>query len=1329
MDADEQANIAFARERANAAVARFAGGGVTPTAGLSVPVVGLPVEEPGALTRIASTRAAEMRERRGLPASIIDQVDENGNPLTSREWRLRAGTLDDTADPGVGRATRALGIQEQRFRFMQGPGVAMAAEAMQGVGLGGAASALPLAAGGVLALVTATALLAMAFKSATDAAMAMSREQFQLTAQLRGSISPGATGAELERLTGEGQRLGIRRGEIGPGLSALALAGATPEQARYTTTLGEDIARSLGRPVGEVIAQLVQAQMTGEAGGLAQFMPGVIYGATPVRTANELLLQKYGGAAEAFALSPQGRMDVAGAELEASWERIGEELLPVAVGVTDAFTKMLPALEGTAKGLTLVTDVLGAMAKTLGDAVGWVVNLVPSDAKNFMGWDDFTGNLGKGYDFIKSRIAGTVGGPTEYQFNPATGQFDYTPAGGGTSGGAFGPTGPAPKPPFQPQPLPPFMQSQQERALIGQGQLITTPLSEITAVRQVAEEVEGTITAITGVQDVFSKLTTFYVDWEGVRPNLENLQKGIIELQKWWIDVAQGATGITMEQNQRLKAYLDAVGSMVGVLTGGSQAFQDLYMASGLMPDESQMQVFVDRLGTMFDALTPVAEKAMNAADPNLTGKVEGYVRSYAETMQAVGQLVIINSEAFTKMAATPLPSDALIDATVDRTVALLDRMTTALMEAFTKQDGTVTANLGNAALLAGPATTILQMASMGEDVIRKMTNLYLPPREVIGQIVDRVLLVSNSMADAMGEAIASEEQKPAEVRGDTLLQKAGQRAQNMLGLVQVLGAGVSAIASMRNVVVPEPGTIARFVDATLAAGERMAAGSAGLDANQLDQMKRTGEALGPAMSAFASGVGALREMRDLAMPGEDQMASFFRGFNVLVSHSRAMDADTAAKVQQGGQAMGATMQALLSGAQALGGIHEAVMPSEQEMDQFWGRFTAAASGMSRFSQQFSQQAADRGTDVGNALQAQFGALSTATGWLAQMHELLVPSEDLVDEVFNLEMRIADRLMKRAQGFSVDYTKNAEDYGKALTAVLGAVSQGGDILDRMPRIHPIPVDMIDQFFDGLDAISVRMTERAQMRQQRGDLVPEQVSKDLTSEFSAITAAAEAINSIGIVRFDVAGPIDVLFDNLEDMHVQFQARFGSYKDVASKQTHDLAIGITEEMNAINAAIEPLSNMDKASRVGPGMVDAVMRNARYMVSQFATFGEMPELQGEGRARLAGLADIVGEIGGSLNNMVQAVSAMSKPQSAIGQQNAMNLLQQALDIGTGPGRGAFAGPGGRGGVSGGTFTNCIIIDGEVVFQGAEVEALVGALSAREVRKQGGVPVQNKR
>lgn len=543
----------------------------------------------------------------------------------------------------------------------------------------------------------------------------------------------------------------------------------------------------------------------------------------------------------------------------------------------------------------------------------------------------------------------------------------------------------------------------------------------------------------------------------------------------------------------------------------------------------------------------------------------------------------------------------------------------------------------------------------------------------------------------------------------------------------QAVQATVSALQGMRNLHVPDPEELERVHRSM----DVMASWGGSMDPDAADRMVNYSTAVSAQVQAVQATVGALSEMRDLALPGPEQFEGVRRGMDTMFTWARSMDPDAADRVANGAHAMQTTFAAIGSAASAMGSVHEAVMPSEDEMEAFWGRFTAASEGAMTFVQRFSQPTADRAIDVGTAMQAQFAALTEGTEWLGRIHETLIPSARIVDEVFDLEMRIGDRMMERSQGMSRDYTKNAEDYGVALQAVFGAVAQGGQVIESMPRIQSIPVDMLDDFFNSIDNISERMVERAQQAQQSGSLVPEQVSGDLMAEFQAIASAAEAVNSIGIVRLDVSGPIDTFFDNLETMHAEFHRRFGDYKDVASKQTHDLAIGIQTEMDAINAAIEPLTNMDKASRVGPAMIDAVLKNARYMIQEFGTFATLPEMQGDARARLESLADVTGNVAGAINDMTQAVASASKPQSSMGTQNVLNMLDNVYrrfgsEAG---GEGTYARPMHGGGSAEGTYTNCIIINGDVVAEGDEVASLIAKLSADAMRKQGGVPVQQAR
>lgn len=949
-----------------------------------------------------------------------------------------------------------------------------------------AAGMLPAVAGPAVALVVAATALGAAFMEAKKAVDAYSAAEFVRTEQAKGANA-------LPDAFVQSQQRNMR----GLGVQAAEESQLLTQLQRYTSDQGEivrvqkeaaDFARANGISMQESLGMFIDASQ-GNAGAFQRFMPNVRQGDTFDFVEQEAA-KRYGGAAERFMATPQGQA----AEREAKWNeamiKAGQDLEGVFNGTAEAGELLIPVLSGVLKGFGMMVGSLTDVIGMVGGVVGGVIELAGVDwaqvGRGLGKVGEFFGNFKEGQTWLDNHLSPSGLTQATGVMQNAAGEYGVDTSSFGSvktydemiSGLAARNTNMTPE-----QLRAKFGDQQalyagisagqfnQEGAYVGAngaagaagtggvgGQLANTSAASISAMRTIQEEVSSSGAAISGVQDVFSKLTTFHVDFNQVKPNLDNLKSAVIELQKFWIDAATGTSGVTVNTYNTAKTWMDMVGSMATMMSGASDGFVKVEQNAAMMPSEQDIRAVVDKSVALFKMVDDIAIEAMKGKGAGEQGLDVAYVQGWATAMNGLVTFSANAAEAMGKIEGTNMPDPAEIRQFGSRTKETLKALndvffTTSGDAPFKPVTTSNLADLGSAAAQAKQAGDLLDFAGKGVALFTGMRGLRIPS---IGDIEDLGvgLSAATDMVAALAHAAIKQSTVSSDLKGiamagmgasagdgDQYLQKAARYVGNAAALLDFAGKGVAVLGSFRGLNIPDPAFIQAATDATgnVVAGvvglfnEAQSAFAKGGGIGQVDlvdEARYIGDAT-KLVDFVGSGATLFQNMRRLHVPGASEIRNVVRGtFDIVNAVANAIPKGGPVNRTEADGSIGAASAPKVNG--------DALLEA--------GKYSVDAIKL-----------VDLVTSGANAIRG--------------MRRLHIPSREtigvIVQDTVEIASMIAAELPKNAGTALVYAGQWAEDAGKLVGVASGVV----DVMKGMRRLHMPGVEAIREFVGGVGVMT------------------------------------------------------------------------------------------------------------------------------------------------------------------------------------------------------------------------------------------------------------------
>ncbi len=724
-----------------------------------------------------------------------------------------------------------------------------------------------------------------------------------------------------------------------------------------------------------------------------------------------------------------------------------------------------------------------------------------------------------------------------------------------------------------------------------------------------------------------------------------------------------------------------------------------------------------------------------------------------AQSMTSVMQFVTSGVQGLQAMRNLSLPSPEEIGVVVDRVFTTIDKAIADLPP----HDPAVEAKVKAWGEAMGP---LMGAVSSGVQAMQGMRNLSIPSDGEMKAVTEHI----KTFQDSFAAAFSMDPETAAHVQ---------QGAQAIGSVFGAVGAGVTALKDMRNLAIPGPAEMASL-NSTLKGLKIDWSGVFSMEGTSADQLKQGADAYAAVYGALGAGVSTLKAMRDLAEPSVSMMTEFKAHMVTLNKEfvsSMSMDGDTADRITQGANALNAVYNALSAGATTLQKIRDLPIPSDTQIGRFKTAQDQLAAAFTPEAKATAQATADRMLDWGNGMGPMMQALATGADTLAKIPALYLPTHDEIDSFFDRVKYLGDKATATATTVGPDLALNLSLVAKAQQDEFAALAAGADVITKVAATPVLPKSMIDDYFKNLDEFTKAYASGMKDWVAHQDFEYQQYSKELGDELTALTAGTDFLSKLGTLRPDYTNAINGYFAELTRMVDYFAQRAETWSQEVTPQNAAIATRIKTEMDALNSAMDVLSKVQVASQTRPDMVFNALNNVGVALDTFKTMADNPRYSGSSLAEATKFAGNVQQIFGSIKTTIEAVNLLSQPgqatgaltfgaamqsfffeqvpafgdswvatmeRMALGSENMAARTVNAM-AGTPPGqamglKGGMPVPnvpshidvthGGAGGGSGNTYTNCVVIDGNLVASDPDIAALVKKITDYQTIKNGGTP-----
>lgn len=1175
---------------------------------------------------------AQVRDVQGVPQDPVERAqqrlerarakaEKQNMPDPDDEDTLPGEREDSPFFPWLRGAHRGHteALSYQRYQALQTGPFAYASSFLQGAGAPGATNALAALAGPELAAAAAATALGLALKTATDATIAYSDQQFKLTSTLAVTGTGEAavddkTRELIERLTSGAARQAISPQDMRAGLIRGLGEGLTPQGLEALSPMAVALQHAGDMKYAEAMEAFANLAKGGSAAPFAAISGGKLVDQS---TLPEVLrvLQPMLAADTGFAATPSGKLGGLGAWFSGVPEAVGKAIndyltenpaqpQPQGSAQPPAPAIISPAYWQTQVPQVAQTPTAQPYAPTMSMAgLGAVIPGMPT-VPGVPGIPSLPG------------APGTQPSMTEYPWNIARPQPGPMPAAGEPLRLGMLPGQPVTLPAQRPlieqgAPLPGVGAGLVDKT--GDVSAFTDPtqyaqgaLAQITAMRQVSEEVASSEAAVSGIQKVFSNLTMYHVEWREVQPQLDNLEASIIELQKWWVKVANSReSGITEIQYRVTKDWLDVTNGIVSLMGTASDSFAKVYENTGKMPSQGQRDALVSQLRQSFGIVADIATRAFEGNGTGERDLLVARVKAWSDAMGSTVNILSGGSDALAKIYTLPLPEPARTQEVAQRIASLVSGMDKALIDAFTQYGGVneqgqdiagtfIDSKLGTAGQMAENVNKMVSLAGNGADTLRRMTNLYVPTPDEIKKVVERTLSIGSTIATEMEDALRKQHQAAdaasppggiGPVRpgagDDPTLKAAGERADNLNKMMGLMSSGVGALRGMTNLYVPTPGEITRVVTGVFNVLDDAMAQLPAHDADAEGKARAWGEALGPLAAVMSSGVGTLRGMTNLYVPSPGEINRVVTGiFGVIdgaLANLPAWDPQQAAQVQMRGEALGAVVGFMSGGVQTLRGMTNLYVPTPTEIAHIVSGIFGVVDGALANLPAFDPQQAAQVQMRGEALQSVIGFMGGGVSALAAMRNLSVPDPSQIQAVVRGTFGLVSGALADMPMFDPQQADKVKQNGEAMSAVMGVLSGGVGVLAGMRNLAEPSDSQMSNFRQHIINLSSMFSGIDQ------SLNPEQASRvkdwgdSMGAMFGGLSTGAVALAGIRDARLPSPDELGRFKESMTTMLGEVMPTVLSTSQAATDRARDWGTGMTAVFQAASASADVIAKI--------------------------------------------------------------------------------------------------------------------------------------------------------
>jgi hypothetical protein len=996
----------------------------------------------------------------------------------------------------------------------------------------------------VTSAAVAVAALGVALGQAASHGLELSKSMFQVESVLKANVEGFSGSTEfIKEQAAQMRELGFRNQETRS--SFIELVTWTQDEAKALELMGmaADLARAKGRDLTEVSAAFSQV-IQGQPGVLRQYGINVSEAATATEAFRKVQDATRGEAAR-FATTAAGDAAKLKAEWEDALEVAGERMLPTIQILTQGLTALVPLLGGA---LGIVGEIANMVIKPLGEVLGTesgelerttqkVRDLLAAEIdlreerERAEGFRQYPG-----FSPTQNVLAFLRGGATESEVEKELARQEFMRQRRErfvAQGGGIDLTGGIPE--FEQ-----FWSRSQQMVQVGNqvedarkamgmfapGQLgglidATGPSffanqgPAISAIKAIADEMDLTRTAVRGVQDAFKEMALFDVDYKAVEGTMGEFADAVRFMQELFADIARD---MDLNEYRKTQTYLQTAQQVAGTITGSAQAFTAMFDTQGLLPTESEVRGFQERIVAMMTFFQPIAEEAMpGGLGPEGGPSLEiAKLNAWSESMGALMDATVRGADALQKVHDLRPPNTAQMRRFVDSTREFMQMLNDMLLDLSTGRPeigppGPAGGGMafGTVGTYSEHAAKLMQFAAGAAQVLGQFRSMRMPSENDVREFAARTRTLTTMMADmahaAMGEAQGRPGDmdmltgKPAGGQDDPRLAAAARWADNAVKLTNLASSAANTFENMRRLRIPNDQQIRTLAEQTrdlVMAMASMVPQDAEFDmpVDIVDEGKWAED--GNKLVALAATATAVFEnMRRLRMPSDDALREVARRSVLLVNAmasyvpKEGVDMRPVDLLDEGEWA--ADGAKLVSVAAAATNVFESMrrlrMPSQDAIDEVARRTAGLVRSIARFAPADGDVLAEAGLWADDAAKLVSLAQGTAE-LLKSLRRFREPSEDDVRDFITGMVNITSMLASVGkQGMSDAALMAIQDWTDGIGPLVSVAQSTAALLQELRRLR-VPseesvaefVAMTDTIASMLVGISGGMSERVSM---------------------------------------------------------------------------------------------------------------------------------------------------------------------------------------------------------------------------------------------------------
>lgn len=296
--------------------------------------------------------------------------------------------------------------------------------------------------------------------------------------------------------------------------------------------------------------------------------------------------------------------------------------------------------------------------------------------------------------------------------------------------------------------------------------------------------------------------------------------------------------------------------------------------------------------------------------------------------------------------------------------------------------------------------------------------------------------------------------------------------------------------------------------------------------------------------------------------------------------------------------------------------------------------------------------------------------------------------------------------------------------GQIDTAVQDAKTQSE--ISRMKATNKAYIDAVVQ--GQLDANKAR--DALEMAQKAAGLIEEttlekEAKKKQSEVVDMLQSSLSFFTQVQELKTDVRGNVDLLLNTLDYTLKRVTTRTAAWKASATDEVKHIADNVKSVFEAVSAALNPMSLVEAASEVQPYMIDAAFSNVEYLLDKMGKLANDPRLQGGALQKLVDLSAAIKYSYAGIGGAFDTINSIGQTQNAVDEGTLQYGIGDLYNGLANAGNAASSFGGGGGGM-GATYTNCLIVNGQIVADNdPDVAALIKKIAGHTSLTQGGVAV----